>query len=193
MLLTPALLVTLAVATVATSFISGILGMAGGMILMGVLLALLPLPTAMMMHGIAQLAANGSRAFLLRKEIAWRVFAGYAAGASLALALFVMARLVVDKATALIAMGLAPFAALALPAKVQLDVARRGHSLACGALCQVLSFTAGVSGPLLDAFFVRSAMSRHAVIATKAITQSLSHVMKIAYFGGVMAVAGAEV
>ncbi|HEU0199152.1 MAG TPA: TSUP family transporter [Burkholderiaceae bacterium] len=193
MLLTPVVLVTLAVATVATSFISGILGMAGGMILMGVLLALLPLPTAMMMHGIAQLAANGSRAFLLRKEIAWRVFAGYAAGAFLALALFVMAGLVADKATALIAMGLAPFAALALPAKLQLDVERRWHSFACGALCQVFSLTAGVSGPLLDAFFVRSAMSRHAVIATKAITQSLSHVMKIAYFGGVMAVAEAEV
>ena len=34
----------LAFSTLATSFISGILGMAGGMILMGVLLALLPLP-----------------------------------------------------------------------------------------------------------------------------------------------------
>ena len=32
---------------VATSFLSGIFGMAGGMILIGVLLALLPLPQAM--------------------------------------------------------------------------------------------------------------------------------------------------
>jgi hypothetical protein len=50
-----------------------------------------------------------------------------------------------------------------------------------------------VSGPLLDAFFVRSTMSRHAVIATKAITQSWSHVMKIVYFGGLLAVAGNDV
>jgi hypothetical protein len=40
---------------------------------------------------------------------------------------------------------------------------------------------------------VRSKMTRHAVVATKAVTQSLSHLLKIVYFGGVMAVAGAEV
>ena len=52
----------IAVASLVTSFISGILGMAGGMILMGVLLALLPLPAAMLLHGISQLTANGWRA-----------------------------------------------------------------------------------------------------------------------------------
>ena len=57
----------LAFSTLVTSFISGILGMAGGMILMGVLLALLPLPAAMMLHGISQFASNGGRAFMLRK------------------------------------------------------------------------------------------------------------------------------
>ena len=45
----------IAVAVLITSFISGILGMAGGMILMGVLLALLPLPTAMVLHGVTQM------------------------------------------------------------------------------------------------------------------------------------------
>lgn len=183
----------LTVSTLVTSFISGILGMAGGMILMGVLLALFPLPAAMMLHGIAQLAANGWRALLLRKAIDWRVFGGYAAGAFIALGLFAMARLVVGKPVALIAMGITPFVALALPDKLHLNVERRWHSFACGMACSALSLTAGIAGPILDVFFVRSKMTRHAVVATKAITQSLSHLLKIFYFGGVLAIEGSGV
>ena len=182
-----------AAATLATSFISGILGMAGGMMLMGVLLALLPLPMAMMLHGIAQLTANGSRALLLKSDVDWRVFVGYAIGAIVALVLFITTRFVVGKAIALIAMGLTPFLALAVPARLQLDVERRWHPLACGAACTALSLTAGVAGPILDVFFARSMMSRHRVVATKAVTQSLSHILKIVYFGGLVAFADGDI
>jgi hypothetical protein len=50
--------------SLATSFISGLLGMAVGMMLMGILLALLPLRAAMMLHCISQLSANGWRALM---------------------------------------------------------------------------------------------------------------------------------
>ena len=183
----------LAVSSLVTSFISGILGMAGGMILMGVLLAMLPLPAAMMLHGISQLAANGWRALMLRKQVDWRVMRGYVMGAGIAVVFFLATRIVVGKAAALIVMGLTPFAAMLLPEKLHLNVERRGHPLVCGTVCVALNLTAGIAGPILDVFFVRSKMTRHAVIATKALTQSFSHVIKIAYFGGVMAVEGAHV
>ena len=176
----------LAVSSLVTSFISGILGMAGGMILMGILLALLPLPAAMMLHGITQLASNGWRALLWRNQVNWGVLRGYIIGALVAVAAFVMVRIVVGKPIALILLGLTPFLALALPEKLHLNVERRGHSSACGVICMVLSLTSGVSGPILDVFFVRSSMNRHAVIATKAMTQSFSHILKIAYFGAVV-------
>src|SRR4051812_50065883 len=54
---------------VATAFLSGLFGMAGGMILIGVLLMLMPLPTAMVLHAITQMASNGWRAFLWRAPI----------------------------------------------------------------------------------------------------------------------------
>ena len=183
----------LAASTLVTAFISGILGMAGGMILMGVLLAFLPLPAAMMLHGISQLASNGGRALMLRNEVDWRVFRGYVVGAALALGLFAATSIVVGKAAALIAMGLTPFAALLLPEKLHLNVERRGHSALCGFVCLALNLVAGIAGPILDAFFVRSKLSRHAVVATKALTQTLSHLVKIVYFGGVIAVQGGEV
>lgn len=185
---TALLVALLGVSAVVTSFISGILGMAGGLILMGILLALMPVPAAMMLHGITQLASNGWRAFLWRPHVDWRVFRGYLWGSLAMLALFGIFQFVVGKPVVLIVMGLTPFLALLLPQSLHLNVERRGHPAACGAVCTALSLTAGVSGPILDVFFVRSKMTRHAVVATKATTQSLSHILKIAYFGGILAV-----
>jgi len=97
----------------------------------------------------------------------------------------------VAKPVALIAMGITPFVALALPEKLHLNVERRWHPFVCGLVCLALSLTAGIAGPILDVFFVRSRMTRHAVVATKASTQSLSHLLKIVYFGGLTATGAA--
>jgi uncharacterized membrane protein YfcA len=51
-----------AAAIVSTSFVSGIFGMAGGMILMGILLAFMPMAPAMVLHGLVQISATGWRA-----------------------------------------------------------------------------------------------------------------------------------
>ena len=191
----PSLLVLaiLAVSALVTSFISGILGMAGGMIFMGVLLSLLPLPQAMMLHGITQLASNAWRAVIWRRDVDFRVFRGYALGAVCALAAFAIVHLVLSKPMALVMLGVTPFVTLALPEQLHLNVERKGHPFACGIVCSALALTAGVSGPILDIFFVRSKMNRHRVVATKAATQSLSHILKIFYFGTIVAVAGASV
>ena len=160
---------------------------------MGILLAMLPLPQAMMLHGITQLSANGWRAWLWRHEVDWRVFRGYVYGSMASLMLFIVVQLVVTKPVALVILGFTPFVALALPEKWHLNVERRFHSAACGIICTVLSLTAGVSGPILDVFFVRSKMSRHKVVATKAMTQSFSHLQKILYFGAITVGEGAHI
>jgi uncharacterized protein len=185
----PATLAILAVSALITSFISGILGMAGGMIFMGVLLALLTVPQAMVLHGVTQLASNGWRAAMWRESIDWRVFRGNAYGAFTALAAFTLVQLVVSKPVALLVLGVTPFIGLALPEKLMLDVKKRGHPFACGMICTVLQLIAGIAGPILDLFFVRSQMDRRAVVATKAATQSLAHIIKIVYFGGLVGAA----
>jgi uncharacterized membrane protein YfcA len=70
------------VTVLVTAFISGIFGMAGGLILMGVLAAMLPVATAMVVHGAVQMVSNGYRAFLWRQYIDWRVFRRYALAAA---------------------------------------------------------------------------------------------------------------
>jgi uncharacterized membrane protein YfcA len=171
-----------------TSFISGILGMAGGMILMGLLLALMPVPAAMVLHGVTQMASNGWRAWLWRGSIDWRVLRGSAYGALAALALFAVLQLAASRTVVYLILGLTPFVSYALPKSLALNVDRRGQSFLCGLVCTALQLLSGIAGPLLDVFFLKSAMDRKAVVSTKAASQTIAHAIKIFYFGALLAV-----
>ncbi|MCX7365616.1 MAG: TSUP family transporter, partial [Alphaproteobacteria bacterium] len=78
-------LAALAVVAVVTSFISGIFGMAGGMLLIGFLLFLLPVPVAMVFHGVIQIAANSWRSWLWRHHINWSVVLQFGLGSAFSL------------------------------------------------------------------------------------------------------------
>ena len=86
-----AVIAFLLAATFVTATISGVFGMAGGLILMGVLASIVPVATAMVMHGFIQIVSNGSRAFLLRKHISWAITGRYALGIGAAIALIALA------------------------------------------------------------------------------------------------------
>src|SRR5687768_13582156 len=117
---------------VATSFLSGIFGMAGGMVLMGILLVLVSVEKAMVIHGVAQFASNGWRAVLWRRHIAWRVFRGYSVAALLVVAAMIVLQLTLSRATVMVVLGATPFLTLLLPARWELNVDRAGHPFACG-------------------------------------------------------------
>ena len=101
---------TLTAAVLSTSFVSGIFGMAGGMILMGILLAIMPLAAAMVLHGLTQMASNGWRAWLWRDHVLWPVVASYATGAVVAGLILAVASLPASKPVTLVALGALSFA-----------------------------------------------------------------------------------
>ncbi|MGY2849625.1 putative membrane protein YfcA [Bradyrhizobium sp. USDA 4509] len=172
----------------ATAFLSGIFGMAGGLILIGVLLAIMPVPAAMALHAVTQMASNGWRAFLWRRHIVWRQLGYYAAGCVVALLAWSAIFFVPEKPVALLCLGVTPFLARALPMKLQPDPERPSHGLAYGLICMSLMLLTGVTGPLLDTFFLGSKTNdRRGIVATKATAQVLAHGFKLAYFGGLAA------
>ncbi|MGV8995373.1 MAG: TSUP family transporter [Parvibaculaceae bacterium] len=179
------LFLALSIALVAfvTSAISGVFGMSGGMILMGYLAFVLPVSAAMIMHGATQAVANGYRAYLNGGDIDWKIFGRYLTGSVVALALLSAIAFVPSKVTMYLLLGSVPFAAAALPQRWALDVTKRGAAEICGFAVTLLNLTAGVAGALLDVFFVRTTLTRHQVVATKAVTQTLSHILKLVYFG----------
>src|SRR5262245_2615509 len=173
----------LSAAVISTSFLSGIFGMAGGMLLMGILLLLMPFAAAMVLHGVTQMASNLWRAWLWRSHIAWRIAAYYALGAINAALGFAAIAVVPEKAAALITPGLLPVVGLMLPRRLTPDISHPVHGFGCGVVCTALQFMAGVSGPVLDVYFVRSNLDRRQLVATKAAIQGLGHFLKVAYFG----------
>ena len=52
-----------------TSLVSGVFGMAGGLMLMGALTLAMPVSAAMVSHGAVQFVSNGWRAILHRKAM----------------------------------------------------------------------------------------------------------------------------
>ncbi|WP_374440196.1 TSUP family transporter [Stella sp.] len=188
--MTPLLMVLLCFVMVATAFLSGLFGMAGGMILIGVLLALLPVPAAMVLHAVTQMASNGWRGWLWRRHVYWRPVAAYAVGAVAALVVWSIWQYVPSKPVAFIFLGLTPFLLRLAPAGLAPDPDSPAQGVLYGLVCMSLMLLTGVSGPLIDSFFLGGRLDRRQIVASKAVCQILSHGLKFAYFGGMVGEAG---
>ncbi|NVF15213.1 sulfite exporter TauE/SafE family protein [Vreelandella maris] len=176
-----------------TSMLSGVFGMAGGLVLLWFLLLVFPAGTAMAVHGVIQLTANGSRAWLSRHYIVWRIVAFMALGVLSAAGLLLLFNYSPNAASVSILIGLMPILVWMPKRWFHLDANRASHAFCCGIASGGLTIAAGVSGPLIDIFFVRSRMDRRQVVATKAMIQVVAHSIKIIfYLGAAMALSAGE-
>jgi uncharacterized protein len=175
-------LAVIGVTIVFSSFVSGVFGMAGGMVLLGVLLVYFDVTTAMVLFSIIQFACNALRAFQWRQFVLWPIFFRYVLGAAAAFAVMRIVAFVPDKALVYLGLGLMPFMVEVLPAAWRPNIEWRGVPLITGVLTTIVQFMAGVGGVFLDLFFQKSKLDRKTTNATKAVTQTFSHVLRAAYF-----------
>lgn len=176
-----------------TSMLSGVFGMAGGLVLLWFLLLVFPAGTAMAVHGVIQLTANGSRAWLSRRFIVWRIVAFMALGVLSAAGLLLLFNYSPNAASVSLLIGLLPILVWLPKRWFHLNANRASHAFCCGIASGGLTIAAGVSGPLIDIFFVRSHMDRRQVVATKAMIQVVAHSIKIIfYLGAAMALSAGE-
>jgi uncharacterized membrane protein YfcA len=181
--MTPLVISILCFVMVGTSFLSGIFGMAGGLILIGILLAIMPVPDAMMLHGITQLASNGWRGILWWRHVRWRSVGAYALGCAIALLLWSFTRYVPSKPVALLLLGLTPFMVRLAPKDYRPNPESVGQGALYGTGCMTLILLTGVAGPLVDTFFLGGKFDRREIVATKAVCQIFGHAAKLLYFG----------
>jgi uncharacterized protein len=179
----PSVLALLGATIVFTSFLSGVFGMAGGMILLGVLLNYFDVATAMILFSIIQLFANGWRALQWRSYVLWPIFGWYVLGAAISFAGMWTIAFVPDKAMVFLMLGLMPFAIETLPAAARPNIEWRGVPFLTGVATTVIQILSGIGGMFLDIFFQKSMLDRKTTNATKAVTQSFSHVVRALYFG----------
>lgn len=167
-----------------TSALSGVFGMAGGLILLWFLLLALPATAAIVVHGAIQLCANGSRAWLSRRYIEWRIVAIIASGGALAALALALVGYTPNTAIVSLLIGLLPVLIWLPKHWLRFDASRTSHAFVCGLAAGGLTIASGVSGPTIDLFFIRTHMGRRQIVATKAAVQVISHAIKIAFYFG---------
>jgi uncharacterized membrane protein YfcA len=178
-------LALIGIAVLLSSFISGVFGFAGGMILLGVLLVFFDVPTAMVLFSVIVAAANVWRVVAWWRYIQWPIWFGYVAGGTVALLALRAVEFVPSKALVYFLLGLMPFALEALPRVWQPNIEWRGMPVLGGLVTVTLQLLAGNGGLFLDVFFQKSQIDRRTTIVTKAICQTFGNVARILYFGTV--------
>ena len=171
----------LAAIMICIAFLFGIFGMAGGLILIGILLAFLPLPEAMALHAIAQMASNGWRGLLWIKYVRWLAAAYFLSGTAAAFLFWTLVHFVPAKAIAFILLGLSPLLVRFISAGIRPNPEQLGYGLAYGSSCMML--LTGITGPLIDQYFLSGRYGRREIVATKAVCQVIGHGAKFIYFG----------
>jgi uncharacterized membrane protein YfcA len=184
--MSPLVIAVLCLAMVGTSLLSGIFGMAGGLILVGILLAMLPVPEAMMLHGVTQMASNGWRGLLWWKHARWRAACAYIVGCAIALGVWSFTRYVPSTPVALLLLGITPFVVKLAPKNLRPNPESLTQGAFYGSICMTLILLTGVAGPLIDTFFLGGKLDRREIVATKAMCQIFGHAAKLIYFGAMI-------
>jgi uncharacterized membrane protein YfcA len=187
--LAPAAWLALTAIAVGTSIVSGVMGLAGGMLLLAAMLHWLDPLLAIPVHGTVQLVSNASRAWFQRAHVRWDAVWRFAwpllpAGA---LGLWLLRAIPPDGARA--AIGGFVLLATWAPGWLQLGGragaagdARRALPVG-GALVGFLSTAIGATGPLLAPFILALGLAPPATVGTLAACQIFQHASKVTLFG----------
>lgn len=170
-------------AGLATSALSGVIGMGGGMALVGVMAVVLPPAAVVPLHGVTQLASNFTRTLALLRHVHWRLFALYTPFLTVGTAL--AAWLWSSLSLAWFKPGIGVFLLAFLVYRRRKPELRNPPLwiyMPLGAVAGFLGVFVGATGPFIAPFFQRDDLEKESVIATKAAVQAVGHLLKLPAF-----------
>ena len=177
--------VTVGVAAVATSVLSAVAGLGGGVILLTVIAQFVAPTTAIPIQGAIQLVSNSSRAWFLRRDVAW----GPVGWSSLLVlpASFLGVALATSLPEDTVRVVLAVFVLVLAwrPSVLKwrgADQLPRTAMVGVGGLSGFLNTTVGASGPVTSPFYRAATATHVAFVATAAVTQVIAHSAKLIAF-----------
>ncbi len=167
------------------STVSGVFGMAGGMLLLAImmLLGLEPL-IAVPVHAAVQLVSNGTRTYAHLQHVRWPAVGVFMLAALPGPLWGMRLAAYLDPALVKAILGVLILITVWLP-KGRLERLKEGFAFsAAGFLAGSLGVVIGAVGPLVAPFFLRPEYTKRNIIATKAVCQAGVHMLKICAFAG---------
>ena len=180
------LVIALTLAALVAALVSGMTGLGGGTLLIGVLYAAGLAPAvAVPLHAGVQLVSNASRTLAYLPHVDWRALGVFMLGAGPAP--FVLAPLVTEANADLLRLVVAGFIMLALfPASLaRLRLTGRTGLFVAGLIAGGVGMVTGATGLIIAPIFLRSHWSKETVIATMALCMTAGYIVKIAAFTAV--------
>lgn len=173
--------ILLVVFAFATSTLTAITGIGGGMMLIAFMPGLLPAAAIVPVHGAVQLFANSSRAFFGWRHLQWQFVLAFIGGGILGglLAAAIRREINLEYTPLLIA---AYILYTVWGPKLNLRIPPRGEFVTIGLVQTALSMIVGATGPMSTAALLRQGLKRDALVVTGALMTMFSHLIKIILF-----------
>ncbi|MCP2041042.1 putative membrane protein YfcA [Neisseria sp. HSC-16F19] len=168
----------LTLSNLATSLLTGITGLGGGMILLGLMPLFLPAAAIVPVHGVTQLAANASRAWFGRDALEWRYFRPFLVGSLAGIAVFGVAVHWVNLDWIPLFIGIYILLLQWAPRLIRL-MQRLENFYVCGFIQTGLGLFVGAPGPLAIAMLNRRYDNKHMVVSVGALMMSVVHFAKL--------------
>ena len=178
----------LPLAALVTSAISGMLGMAGGMLLLATMFCFLTHAETIPTHATVQLVSNSTRLVAFSRNIAWPTVARFVAGAIPggvlgATLYFLWGTPAAREPYLKMLVGAYILVVTFLPKPKKTDgTTGQWEFLFIGFVAGVAALTVGAIGPLIAPVFARCGFAKEPLVATKAVCQAILHVAKLPVF-----------
>ncbi len=179
----------LTIAALLTATLSGLIGMGGGILLLAIMFSFLESHGEVIpLHGAVQLVSNGTRAVVFVRDAHWPTFGRFALGAvpGACIGSFVLWRIGrLEGADPYLKMliGVYVLVAAYLPAPRRVEQSGHWYDFPLlGLICGAAALTVGAVAPLIAPLFARRQFVKERLIATNALCQILTHLLKLPAF-----------
>lgn len=176
----------LSLAALLTSLVSGVTGMAGGVMLLSLMtFATLPLAVIVPVHGIVQLSSNSFRLYSLnpRTSVHWPTMKYFAFGSIIGgLASYFLVQEITDPRWFLLMVCALLLYVVFKPKRLPDIKLKGGGFFLLGMFTATIGPLIGTIGPFLAPFFVRDDFSKETIVASKACAQAIIHLLKLPVF-----------
>ena len=169
-----------------TAGLTAALGLGGGLVLIAVMSATMPIIAVIPVHGFAQLGSNAGRTLIQFRHVVWPIFFWFTAGGIVGV--LAGGQLVIAMPENLLKAGVGLFCLISVWGSVLLPTINipkpgAGSFFATGTIGSFLTLFFGATGPIAAAVIGRANLDRFATTGTHGACMLSQHLMKVITFG----------